>query len=244
MKKTRILPMPKIAFFYPLIITSFVCSLMPEQNKLTALIFFFVFTLNLLVLVIDFSDFKSLMLVAMILFFGYALFFANDYYAFLVERISSDPQAQKMVGFIVLWAMIMPLISLENWLIGVIGGCFFAISHAIIFLLQTGIKTNIYASSSFFYVVGVVLTLVTMITISYNFLCKSWIWTWNENKICSCNIFGKIVTYKDGGLQINCTKGCTLKHLLLGTGSVLFYIPSQNKSIVLYDAYLNKRYID
>ena len=51
MKKTRVLPMPKITFLYPLMITCFICSWMPEQNNLTSTVFLSVFILNLLVFV-------------------------------------------------------------------------------------------------------------------------------------------------------------------------------------------------
>ncbi len=126
---------PKVIFFYPLLVTSFVCGLYQElaatteqpYSELAGLVFFIVFALNLLVIAFEFSRFKTLALAFFVLALVFLLLYLSTRYAVFEVlrnifagshfRVSTSLYFAIAVYFLVVFAMVWVNTRFNYWIV-------------------------------------------------------------------------------------------------------------------------------
>ncbi|MGQ9592593.1 MAG: hypothetical protein ACUVYA_20120 [Planctomycetota bacterium] len=127
---------PKAIFFYPVLVTCFVCgayqrlaNLPPEApfSELAGLVFFIVFVLNVLVIAFEFSRFKTLALVFFLIALVFLLLYLSTRYSvfqflrdlFAEFHLSASSSLYFALGtyFLVLFAMIWVNTRFNYWII-------------------------------------------------------------------------------------------------------------------------------
>ncbi|WP_372368976.1 hypothetical protein [Candidatus Uabimicrobium sp. HlEnr_7] len=125
-----VVPLPKIVFFYPLMIVCIICAIMEasngsDPNKVAGTMFIIVFLVNILIIAFDFPGVKAMALAMVIIATIFGLLWANskwgiiapmkDFFDVLFDKVNASTMFYCMISAILFLMVVMGILANFLW---------------------------------------------------------------------------------------------------------------------------------